>query len=159
MILLNSSGLKIRYPLILRACRFPIVRYFIPYLMLVPRDLKLWIRARIYPRTEFFQTLLREFRLATLTLRTWKGLTASLKAIKNITSEDYLDARLEGIRCPTLIVWGDRDEALPREMADFFHSRIAGSRLHIIQDCGHNIPEERPRESVETIRNFLDERG
>lgn len=157
LVLLTSSGLNVKYPLVLRVCFLPVVRYLVPYLLLVPRDLKLWIRARLYPRTEGQRNLLSEHLLATTSLRSWAGLRAAMRILTSITAADLVDDRLCEIRCPTLVVWGDRDETLSPAMAETFQKGIPDCRLRWLKGCGHNVPEERPEESASLILEFLRE--
>jgi pimeloyl-ACP methyl ester carboxylesterase len=155
LILLNASGIRACYPRILQGFRMPLIRYLLPYLLMLPREIKYWVKARIFPRTAPCRILLREYRYSTLTLRSWPGLRASLRAIGSITEQDLMDDRLGNIRCPVLVVWGEQDHLLPKEMAGVFHRTIPSSRLLMIPRCGHNIPEEKPMEVVEAIRRFL----
>lgn len=157
LVLLTASGLNVRYPLVLRVCFLPVVRYLVPYLLLVPRDLKLWIRARVYPRTEWHRNLLADHFLATSSLRSWTGLRAAMRILTSITAADLVDDRLGAIRCPTLVVWGERDETLSPAMAEIFRRGIPDCRLRWLEGCGHNIPEERPEESASLILEFLQE--
>jgi pimeloyl-ACP methyl ester carboxylesterase len=157
LVLLTSSGLKVKYPLVLRVCFLPVVRYLVPYLLLVPRDLKLWIRARVHPRTERHRTLLADHVVATRSLRSWPGLRAAMRILTSITAADLVDDRLGAIRCPTLVLWGDRDETLSPAMAEIFQKKIPNCRLRWLEGCGHNVPEERPEESASHILEFLRE--
>jgi pimeloyl-ACP methyl ester carboxylesterase len=54
-----------------------------------------------------------------------------------IRGEDVLDGRLGAIHKPTLIVWGREDRLIPLNFAQRFHKEITGSRLEVIDDCGH----------------------
>ncbi len=54
-----------------------------------------------------------------------------------IRGEDALDGRLGAIHKPTLIVWGREDKLIPLNFAERFHKEITGSRLEVIDDCGH----------------------
>ncbi len=54
-----------------------------------------------------------------------------------IRGEDVLDCRLGAIHKPTLIVWGREDKLIPLNFAERFHKEITGSRLEVIDDCGH----------------------
>src|SRR6266436_1864547 len=54
-----------------------------------------------------------------------------------IRGEDVLDGRLGAIHKPTLIVWGREDKLIPLNFAERFHKEITGSRLEVIDDCGH----------------------
>lgn len=157
LVLLTASGLNVEYPLVLRVCFLPVVRYVVPYLLLVPRDLKLWVRARVHPRTEGHRNLLAEHLVATSSLRSWAGLRAAMRILTSITAADLVDDRLGAIRCPTLVVWGDRDETLSPAMAETFQKGIPDCRLRWLKGCGHNVPEERPEESASLILEFLRE--
>jgi pimeloyl-ACP methyl ester carboxylesterase len=155
LILLNSSGIRARYHWIFRLFRLPLLGYILPYILIVPRELKYWLKARLYPRRRINRQHLDAYRHTTLTLRSWAGLRATVRSYTSITDQDLLDHRLSEIRCPTLICWGEQDRALPKEMADVFHEKIRGSRLCMIPDCGHNLPEERPQEVLCAIQRFL----
>jgi len=54
-----------------------------------------------------------------------------------IRGEDVLDGRLGAIHKQTLIVWGREDKLIPLNFAERFHKEITGSRLEVIDDCGH----------------------
>jgi pimeloyl-ACP methyl ester carboxylesterase len=156
LILLNASGIRRPYHhWLFKACTVPVIGYVVPFLALLPRDLKLWVRARISPRTPMHEGLLKDFRYATLTLRSWSGLRAALRANASISEQDLMDGRLGAIRCPTLIVWGEQDDVLPRQLAEIFHTEITGSRLRLLPGCGHNIPEEKPTEVLDEINGFF----
>jgi pimeloyl-ACP methyl ester carboxylesterase len=45
--------------------------------------------------------------------------------------------RLEQIECPVLLVWGDRDVMVFQTGAERVLDLVAGSRLQLIEDCGH----------------------
>jgi len=54
-----------------------------------------------------------------------------------LRGEDVLDGRVGAIHKPTLILWGREDKLIPLSFAERFHKEIAGSRLEIIDNCGH----------------------
>ena len=66
-----------------------------------------------------------------------------------------LGARLHRVAAPTLIVWGEDDALIPSAYAREFGSRIAGSRVEILPDCGHIPQLERGAETLEMVRGFL----
>ena len=51
---------------------------------------------------------------------------------------------LPSIRCPTLVLVGDGDEATPPALAQEIAAGIAGSRLVTVPDCGHLSTLEQP---------------
>ena len=72
-----------------------------------------------------------------------------------IRGEDVLDNRLAAIKQPTLILWGREDRLIPLNFAERFHKEITGSRLEIIDNCGHMPQVECPKEFVTAVLEFL----
>ena len=61
---------------------------------------------------------------------------------------------LDRVRCPTLVLWGARDQQLPVGDA-FEYARRLGAPLRVIADCGHLLIGERPDACVDAIESFL----
>lgn len=60
--------------------------------------------------------------------------------------------RLEQIAAPVLVIWGDRDQIVPREHAD----RLPESwQVQVFEDCGHMVQMEAAREVNSLIAGFL----
>jgi cis-3-alkyl-4-acyloxetan-2-one decarboxylase len=57
-----------------------------------------------------------------------------------------LAAQLADIRCPTQILWGDRDPYCPYEIAEELADAIQGSTLVRLKGADHFIAEERPED-------------
>ena len=55
----------------------------------------------------------------------------------------------------TLIVWGRQDPIVPLSAGEVYHRSIEGSRLAVIEDCGHRPEIEKPDEFVELVEEFL----
>ena len=70
-----------------------------------------------------------------------------------------LDSRstLRDIRCPTLVLCGREDSLTPVVLHEELHAGIAGSRLVVIDDCGHASTLERPDEVTAALRAWLDQ--
>jgi pimeloyl-ACP methyl ester carboxylesterase len=62
---------------------------------------------------------------------------------------------LARIACPTLVVCGREDAILPLEMSEEIHSGIRGSRLVVVERCGHMSAMERPDEVNAAMREWL----
>ncbi len=56
---------------------------------------------------------------------------------------------------PTLIIWGDQDPIIPIEHGYAAHQTIEGSRLEVMEGCGHFPHVEQPRRFVEILEDFL----
>ena len=65
----------------------------------------------------------------------------------------YLLPRLK--RLPTLIVWGRQDPIVPLSAGQLYHDSIPGSRLSIIDNCGHRPEVEKPDEFIRVVQGFL----
>ena len=71
-----------------------------------------------------------------------------------------LAKRLHRIRIPTLLLWGDRDEVVPRSRADRFVAGLGGeARIETIPDAGHLADIDRPAATAGAIREFLERTG
>ena len=60
------------------------------------------------------------------------------------------------IRCPTLLIAGERDPVAPIAMAEALKNRISGAELEILPGIGHWMTIEAPGQSAEAIRAHLD---
>jgi len=59
------------------------------------------------------------------------------------------------IRCPTLIIWGERDELLPLADGDALAAAIPGSRLVAYPDTGHLVLWEEPARIAADLTAFV----
>ncbi len=79
--------------------------------------------------------------------------TDTVSAAKALVRDDPR-ADLEHVRCPTLVLWGARDNQLPVEDA-FDYARRLRASLRVIADCGHLLIGERPDACADAIGTFL----
>ena len=63
------------------------------------------------------------------------------------------------ITAPTLIIWGARDELLPREDQKALQAAIPGSRLLEYEDTGHLVLWEEPDRVAADLVDFIDRLG
>jgi pimeloyl-ACP methyl ester carboxylesterase len=77
-----------------------------------------------------------------------------MDALKSIFEYDYLD-RIPDISCPTLIVWGAKDEIVPVQDAFEYERLIPGARSVIFEDTGHVPMLERPARFNRVLEEFL----
>lgn len=61
---------------------------------------------------------------------------------------------LDRVSCPTLVLWGARDNQLPVRDA-FEYARRLRAPLRVIADCGHLLIGERPDACADAIESFL----
>jgi len=77
----------------------------------------------------------------------------SVSAARAVVADD-VRPELGDLRCPTLVLWGARDNQLPLVDAFEFARRL-DAPLRVIADCGHLLIGERPDLCAEAIENFL----
>ena len=63
---------------------------------------------------------------------------------------------LRHVEVPTLIVWGADDRLLPPSLGAVFAAEIAGSRLVVLDHCGHVPMLEAPEALHAELRRFVD---
>jgi pimeloyl-ACP methyl ester carboxylesterase len=68
-----------------------------------------------------------------------------------------IEHRLEDVRAPTLVIWGEKDRIVPPKDAPRFEAAIPGARLVRFADTGHMPQVERPEAFNELLRDFLRE--
>ena len=110
-----------------------------------------------------------------LTLPGLKGRTEGLlnKARSHFGSADYTSAPevmrqtmvrlvnddmtpyVDGIKAPTLLIWGDCDTATPLYMAEKLEKLIPDCGLCVIKGAGHWSFVERPGEVLPILKNFI----
>jgi pimeloyl-ACP methyl ester carboxylesterase len=66
-----------------------------------------------------------------------------------------LAKRLHRIAVPTLVVWGKQDALVSSVYADEFARRIAGSRVEVLDECGHIPQVEQLERTLALVREFL----
>ena len=79
--------------------------------------------------------------------------TDTVSAAKALMKDDPR-ADLDRVRCPSLVLWGARDNQLPIGDAFDYARRLRG-RLRVIADCGHLLIGERPDACADAIQEFL----
>ncbi len=83
------------------------------------------------------------------------GRRAFMPTLKAILDYDFRE-RLPDIRCPTLIVWGDKDPIIPSEDAYEYERLIPGTQpVVMMEDTGHVPMMERPRTFNDTLLEFI----
>jgi pimeloyl-ACP methyl ester carboxylesterase len=66
-----------------------------------------------------------------------------------------LAKRIHRIEAPTLVVWGKQDALISSAYAAEFGRRIAGSRVEVIDQCGHIPQMEQLAQTLALVREFL----
>lgn len=81
----------------------------------------------------------------------------SAKIFKTLKAEldKTVGENISKINCPTLILWAEKDFALPLSAAESIKSQIKDAQLKTLPNCGHFSQEEEPELVAFTIKEFL----
>lgn len=155
LILIDSGGYNLRLPSHLKILRTPLIGWLAVHLLPPTAQTRKVLRDSYYDRHKITEEQIDEYaRPIALPGGRYALLQTGKQAIpKNI---DEFTAQYSKISVPTLILWGVDDEVLPVKIGLMLHMAIPGSRLELINDCGHVPQEERPEETICWITEFLD---
>ena len=83
------------------------------------------------------------------------GLEAYLRQQQAIMTRPDSRPGLGAIKCPTLVLVGDGDEATPPELAREIAGAIGGARLAVIPNCGHLSTLEQPEKVTAALVDWM----
>jgi non-heme chloroperoxidase len=95
----------------------------------------------------FLETVVRE--ALKVPARVWR------EAWKVLMDTDH-SGKLGKIEAPTLIVWGDQDELIPRSEQDALAAAIASSRLEVYPGIGHGLHWDAPERFANDLEAFVE---
>lgn len=75
-------------------------------------------------------------------------------ALTNSLKDMDLSGRLGEVKCPTLVICGERDRA-NMDSARFLARSIEGAELRVIEGSGHVVNEERPEALAGVLEEFF----
>ena len=87
-----------------------------------------------------------------------EGRKASTQAaLASLDAWECWDGReqLKHIKCPTLIIWSDKDRSYDWSQQNILKKGIVDSRLEIVENCAHNSHMEKPKLFNTIVKNFL----
>ena len=87
------------------------------------------------------------------------GPEAFVRQEEAITGRPDSRETLSGIACPTLVLCGREDALTPLPLHEEMASLIPGSRLRVVEKCGHLSTLERPEAVTAALREWLETAG
>lgn len=70
---------------------------------------------------------------------------------------DICTSAVKNIKCPTLVVHGQKDPLVPHLHPEYLHANIRGSKLHLMPEGRHNLHLRYADEFNSLVRAFLKE--
>ena len=74
----------------------------------------------------------------------------------NISDFYFTEQEIRDIKCPTLVMWTDKNPVHGVDAAERLTELISDSKMHVMKDCAHWPQWERPDEHDSVICDFLD---
>jgi pimeloyl-ACP methyl ester carboxylesterase len=90
-----------------------------------------------------------------LAMARWIGRAGFVRQQEAIIGRIDSRPSLARIACPTLVLCGREDAILPLEVSEEMHAAIAGSRLVVVETCGHLSTLEQPDAVNAALREWL----
>lgn len=84
---------------------------------------------------------------------------AFMSTLLGLKNSESVEAKLESIMVPTMLIWGTRDPMIPVEYADDFLACMPGCVLYKMDGCGHTPYVQEPERFAAAVLDFLDERA
>jgi pimeloyl-ACP methyl ester carboxylesterase len=147
---ISSGNRRARYALTMTSLLKPGKR-IAPHRRLVSRSA--WLRSLVFGRWGVSDPPAFPAEVAESFLSGPARHTDTVSAAKALIGEDPR-ADLDRVRCPTLLLWGARDNQLPVGDA-FEYARRLRAPVRAIADCGHLLIGERPDACADAIESFF----
>jgi len=80
---------------------------------------------------------------------------AFMSTLLGLSNSTKITEKLQLIKIPTLIIWGEEDPVIPIKYAQSFVSGINDCRFYKMEGCGHTPYVEKPDSFFEIVSDFL----
>jgi len=154
LILIDASGYPVTAksrPLAFQLAEIPLIKHLFKFI--TPKSVARASIKNVYAdKSKVTETLVD--RYFELTLRAGNRQAFVDRLSQNTTSQDYKN--LTNLQQPTLIIWGDKDELIPVDIAYRFNNNLVNSELAVLENVGHVPMEEAPQRSLNALKLFLD---
>lgn len=117
-----------------------------------PSRTGVFLSKRLFPKPD--QEAIREQFVERWAMNDRDAYVAALRAIVGWSVMD----RVDEIRCPVLVVSGDRDYT-PQDVKEEYTARIPGARFLLVEDSGHATPIDQSDIFNRSVLKFLESGG
>jgi epoxide hydrolase 4 len=83
------------------------------------------------------------------------ALTAMVNYYRNIFQQKFLNQSWGVLEVPTLMIWGENDTALGKELTYGTQTYVKNFRIEYIPNCSHWVQQEKPQLVNQYMREFL----
>jgi 3-oxoadipate enol-lactonase len=126
------------------------IRFFLAHIIGVQTQARA-VANHLFPRPE--DAVLRELFIEQISQADPAGYRAAMRALARFN----VSKRLAEIGAPTLVITGDQDTTVPREIQDKLAQNISSARHEIIRGTGHAVTVEMPDQVNRLLIAFIKE--
>ncbi len=83
------------------------------------------------------------------------ALTATINYYRNAFQPKYFNENFGVLDVPTLMIWGEKDTALGKELTYGTEAYVRDFQIKYIPDCSHWVQQEKPQLVNQYMRDFL----
>jgi pimeloyl-ACP methyl ester carboxylesterase len=154
LILIDSAGYDKDLPTFLKILRTPLLGWLAVHLLSPEQQACTVLRASYFDDRKITEEQIAAYARP---IGSRGGRYALLQTARQAIPKNLKEiiSQYPSITVPTLILWGLEDEVLPLKIGQMLHEAIPGSRLELINNCGHVPQEERPEETICRVAEFL----
>jgi pimeloyl-ACP methyl ester carboxylesterase len=154
LILIDTLAYRQPIPFVARVLTTPLLGPFIQRLIPTRLQIRLGFKRAYYHDHKISADQIRVYAAA---YAAPGGRHALRETVRTIVPPDLdeLEAKYATIAVPTLIVWARPDALVPLANGQRLHAAIQRSTLIVLEETGHDCPEETPQLVLGAIRAFL----
>ncbi|MGH6794658.1 MAG: alpha/beta fold hydrolase, partial [Methylocella sp.] len=152
--LVDSLALAQRIPWLLQPAFSPRLGPFLASLLPPRLIVRAALRLAFYDGRRITEEMVRTYAK---NLESREGRHALLETAHGMIPDDLAEMieKYREFTLPALLIWGRRDRIVPPAIGIALNALIQGSKLILIDDCGHIPQEERPDITLRAIADFL----
>jgi pimeloyl-ACP methyl ester carboxylesterase len=87
----------------------------------------------------------------------YQNMTVLARLVWERPYDPKLAARLHRVKCPVLLLWGDKDALVPPAYGQAYARHLPQAKFQTIPNCGHLAMFEKEKEFVEAVTRFCRE--
>jgi pimeloyl-ACP methyl ester carboxylesterase len=154
LVLVDAVGYRQRHPYFVPLFRIPILPEIAAPIVPVKPVLRMVLRGVVVDRSVIGEDVIAEYAAE---VRLPGRRTSVVEVVRALVREDpdAFASRIPLVRVPTLVVWGERDPAVPLENGRRLAREIPGAELVVIPGCGHLPHMEKPEAFRRAVIDFL----
>jgi pimeloyl-ACP methyl ester carboxylesterase len=83
------------------------------------------------------------------------AMVQTFRKLKELSKDGLLSKQINKVKCPTLLMWGDKDRWVPPKLIEEWKRDLRDVEVKVYQGAGHIPMEEQPVETARDAHAFL----